>query len=273
MKPHIVFVYDQKNESYWKDGLWAAVELLSKEWDITKINIHYQVPPAQILSPVDFVLGWGGFSSPVDEFLENMISNCKKGLCLGGYGYTLPLAKYDVIFYETEWSKKWLGNALKIGTYTPKMVHAFGINTDIFRPVIIPKIWDFITVGTFSLWKRQEKLLRKKGMRLAVGPIQKDNMSESIDILGKLLLDGITVSDEVPPDKLALLYNASKTCYLPANNNGGSERCVLEARSCGTKVEIEPDNPKLAELLTCKLWDAKYYASQLKKGILSCLSE
>jgi len=65
-----------------------------------------------------------------------------------------------------------------------------------------------------------------------------------------------------------LEYNRAKIVYIPANIIGGGERAVLEARACGCKVEVEPDNPKLQELLNCPLWDTNYYTDQLVKGIL-----
>ena len=90
-------------------------------------------------------------------------------------------------------------------------------------------------------------------------------------IIGDLLLGGVCVSDQVLPEKLADIYRASQVVYLPADVLGGSERSVLEARSCGVPVEIEADNPKLKELMTCPVWDHLYYYKALKKGILACL--
>ena len=63
----------------------------------------------------------------------------------------------------------------------------------------------------------------------------------------------------------------AETIYIPASTIGGGERAVLEARACERNVEVEPDNPKLQELLTCTVYEEKYYASQLKRGIKKCL--
>jgi len=62
-------------------------------------------------------------------------------------------------------------------------------------------------------------------------------------------------------------YNRAKTVYIPATLMGGGERAILEARSCGCKVKIEDDNPKLKELLTCPIYDVDYYVKQLKRGL------
>lgn len=270
-KKKLLFVYDIPDEDYWKDGLYAAVELLKNDFDLFKYNLRDPHIDRDLPSWPDFVLGWGGFKSPVDDYVSKFDTreHITKGLCLGGYaGYQGQ--KYDIIFYETEWTNTWL----KEQEYQGKTMHAFGVNTDIFKPVEISieaKIWDYLTVGAFSSWKRQDLLLVKQGLKLAVGEIQKNNLSESIDIIGNLLFGGCMVSDMVKPGMLAMIYNMSNTIYVPANLVGGGERAVLEARACGRKVEVESDNPKLQELLTSPIWDQKYYAEQLKKGILECI--
>jgi hypothetical protein len=178
------------------------------------------------------------------------------------------MEKYDVLFYETEW-------------YLPQIqqhknvVRAFGINSDIYKPIPDAiKIWDWLTVGAFANWKRQYLLANKGGYRLAIGEIQKENLNESIDIIGDLLVDGVSVSDMVSPEKLVMIYNSSDRVYIPSDINGGGERAVLEARACGVSVEVEKDNPKLQELLTWKergkIPDQFFYADRLKAGVLSC---
>jgi hypothetical protein len=68
-----------------------------------------------------------------------------------------------------------------------------------------------------------------------------------------------------------MIYQNSKNVYIPANINGGGERAVLEARSCGCNVEVENDNPKLKELVYSKIPSHIDYADNLLKG-LSCLN-
>lgn len=54
---------------------------------------------------------------------------------------------------------------------------------------------------------------------------------------------------------------------MPDDVLGGGERAILEARSLGVEVEIESDNPKLAELLDSPIYDHLYYAAQLRFGL------
>lgn len=263
VKQKLLFVYDTAHDNIWRDGLWAALELLKEDFNIEKINLRTSDPHE---FEADFVLGWGAFNSSVDKILQSLPIDIPKGLCVGGTA-TSPWGaeNYNVLFYETPFYETTIANH-------PNKVHAFGVNTDIYKPITkTRKIWDWITVGSFSLWKRQLKLADKPGIKIAIGEIQKDNYQESLDIIANLLMKGVAVSDMVDPEILANMYRASKFVYIPANIHGGGERAVLEARACGIPVEVEYDNPKLESLLVTPVWDHKYYRDQLRKGILSCL--
>ncbi len=279
----ILFVYDHKYPHLWKDGLWAALNILEKDgFEIEKLNIQDYIDKkyksnslfgTASLYPIDkydFILGWGAFNSPVDYLMHEFIKKdgaeqTPIGLCIAGNSFP-PKEEYtyDVLFYETEW---YLPQIMS----HPNVVHAFGVNTEIYKPEVNPIfIWDWITVGSFSNWKRQDKLIEKGGYKLAVGEVQKENMNESGRIMNTLLTNGVMISDMVEAEQLAKIYNAAEKVYIPADINGGGERAVLEARACGRPVEIEFDNPKLFELLRCDIWNEYYYFDKLKAGILSC---
>ena len=258
----ILFVYYHKNPEYWKDGLWWSINELSKKENVTWINLAYEYDGVDI-KEYDFVLGWGAFGSPADLFLQGMIGK-KKGLCLGGNAVPVPVYanNYDIIFYETDWIKN---NYLK--DVKTKLVKAFGVNTEIFNSFSSDVIWDYLSVGSFSYWKRHDKMKDKIGTKLCIGEVQKDNLVESMDIISDLVTNDIAVSGMVSPEKLNLIYNLTETVYIPADINGGGERAVLEARSCGCKVEVEADNPKLKELLKCEIPDEKVYFNALNSAI------
>ena len=260
-KIKIAFVLYHEYQDLWRDGLWAAINLLSYDYEVTVLNLWGALFPPD-LSEYSFVLGWGAFGSPVDKLLSQC--NNRRGLCIAGVSQPTTLNSYDVLFYETQWFLPQIEEH-------PNCVHAFGVNTDIYKPIRMKKIFDYITVGAFAYWKRQVLLLNKGGIKIAIGEIQKSNVAESLEIVGELLMGGVAVMDMIEPRLLALLYNASKNVYIPANIAGGGERAVLEARSCGIPVEVESDNPKLMELCCGPVWDHCYYHSQLKKGIQSCL--
>jgi glycosyltransferase involved in cell wall biosynthesis len=262
-KPRILFVYESKLPVTVQDGLWAAIELLRQDFVIYKVNVALDAPHE---TPADFILGWGAFNSKVDKMLQSVETDVPKGLCVGSSASDpIGMEKYAVLFCETEWFRA------KVKDH-PNTIHAFGINTDIYwKTLHTAKIWDWITVGAFSTWKRQNLLLKKPGVKMAIGEIQKDNYAESLKIISQLLTEGVAISDMVPSEVLSRIYNASRNVYIPAITQGGGERAVLEARACGIPVVVEGDNPKLMELLKSEVYDHHYYARQLKKGILSCL--
>lgn len=253
-----LFVYYHEYPEYWKDGLYKAIEQLG-------FDKHNLIDGDVDLSKYDFILGWGGFGSPADQFIRVRCKDKKKGLCIAGNAIPpYDINYYDVLFYETEWYRPQIEEHKNI-------VHAFGVNTDIYKETYhMGKTIDYLTVGSFSNWKRQGFMLMRTGKRLAIGEIQRDNREESMRIIEDLLDMGVMVSGMIEPEELVNYYNTADTVYIPADINGGGERAILEARACGCKVEIENDNPKLKELLDCPVWDHNYYADQLKKGIDQC---
>ncbi len=264
MKPKIIFVYDHKYPQFWADGLWAALEILKNDFDVKKVNLHEGTEG--LMEDCNFMLGWGAFGSRVDATLQ--LAEGKKGLCIAGNTFPPTGAdKYDVLFYETKWYRPQIG-------FHRNIVQAFGINTDIYfdYPIQKPIVWDYLGVGAFATWKRWEKIIDKKGLKMVIGEYQDNNSIESDYIITKLISNHVMVSNMVTPYNLSNIYNWSRTVYIPADINGGGERAVLEAKACGCKVEIEDDNPKLKELLNLdKIPSHVDYALKLVEGITSCL--
>lgn len=268
--PRLLFVYYMPDESFWMDGLYMALLDLEEHYTISRLNLakDTQLPEDE---SYDFVLGWGAFNSPVDTFLQLLrgkSSDFKMGLCIAGNSFPPTGALlYDVLFYETKWYRPQID-------FHPNIIHAFGVNTDIFSKVDFPTpvVWDYIGVGSLSSWKRWEKMATKRGNRLVVGEFQTSNVPESSSIAISLLQNHIQVSNMVHPFDLAMLYSWARTLYVPADIYGGGERSVWEAKACGLDVEVEDDNPKLQELVAAEVRDHHHYASQLQKGIQKCIS-
>lgn len=270
MKKRILFVYDLKPGKPWEDGLYAALEVLKADFEIDKLNLAEDSITDFDVLRYDFVLGWGAFGSAVDKTVLAFPKAVKKGLCIAGDANepSVEAFEYAVLFYETQNQKD---NAL---AGIPNTFQAFGINGDIYKLPEKPveKLWDYIGVGSFSTWKRWEKMVKKPGTKLVIGHYQVENTYESDQIALFCLGFNVMVSNELEAEKLAKFYQASKKAYIPAMpKGGGGERALLEARACGLEVEVEDDNDKLKELLTVPVWDHHYYAAQLKKGLNTVL--
>ena len=241
---------------------------MERKHKVVRLNLAHPFSGLN-LGYFDFVLGWGAFGSPADNLLMGMTDN-KKGLCLAGNATPVPkMINYDVIFYETDWIKK---NYLRHAK--AYMVKAFGVNDNIFyhNRLMEDKIWDYLSVGSFSYWKNHNKMINKTGTRLCIGEVQKDNMLESMDIIRELVSNDIGVSGTISPKKLNKLYNLTKKVYIPATLEGGGERAVLEARTCGCTVIVE--NEKLQELVDRPIPTHTDYFNILEETITAlCLKE
>lgn len=269
-KPKVLFVYDHPKPEWWMDGLSRALDVLEEDFELERINLHDRTEVQVVdMMHCDFVLGWGAFGSHADMVI-NVPSTVKKGLCIAGNATPPEGANnYDVLFYETKWYRPQI-------SFHPNIVHAFGVNTDIYSPtdLPVPIVWDHIGVGALANWKRWEKMIDKPGTKLVIGEYQDNNESESLEIARKLIRGGVMVSAPVNPFDLSNFYSWSRNCYIPADIQGGGERAILEARACGLQVEVEEDNPKLQEVAQWDpLPDHNWYAAQLKKGIMSCLEK
>jgi glycosyltransferase involved in cell wall biosynthesis len=169
---------------------------------------------------------------------------------------------YHILFYETYWYY----NYAKLDRH-PHAFHAFGVDTSVMRPVNLEKKYDVLFVGDITEHKRPLKILEKTGKKLCVGFKSKPELCQQLE------LGGVEIMDFIKYEELAILYNSSKSCFIPCVTHGGGERAVLEARACGVPVEICSDNPKLAELMTSQIYNSEYYAKQLYNGIHEYLNK
>lgn len=267
----ILILYDIKKGSIkydnWHDGFTKAIELLKKDifFNVEMMNINDNSHPN--LNIYDFVFIKWGFGSCMQNYAEKYFQNntkkCKLGIFISSIRIPTDreIQLYDILYYETEWYRKYAN--LDRHRY---IYHAFGIDTDIMNEEPKPiKKYDYIYVGNINAEKDAEKLLNKNGKRIAVG------FKSDKSIVNKFLDNGINVVDFVEYRDLVKLYNASRVCYIPCSINGGGERAVLEARSCGLTIEIE-NNEKLKELLTCDIYDSKYYCEKIKRGIFDVIN-
>ena len=145
------------------------------------------------------------------------------------------------------------------------------------------KEWDALFIGAFAdhvghkrPWKIGElnasavygngpqAELERPFRRAAIG---KQDGDAAAGVARELRSKGVTVLPPVPYAELAALMRSAGVVYVPDDVFGGGERAVLEARSLGVKVHIEPDNPKLRELLSSPIYDHAYYARQLAYGL------
>ncbi len=269
----LLFVYQMppEHEIYWRDGLWAALKTLEKDWEIKYLNVWDNPQWEEEFTDADFTLGWGSPNSP--HFTKTLERGSKAGWCIGG---GTPLReeydKFGVVFVE---NSSYL--------VKPHFRLAFGTNTELFRPLPQPKIIDAFYPAAFAAWKHQEifaQICQDEGLRgLAVGYIQPNNLEESLSLLGACTSRGVGVMDWIPNSAIVHLYNMSKEVIITADADGGCERAILEAKACGVPVRVVSDSAKLHKWNSytseeiIRDWNHIEYARMLREGINEVTSD
>ena len=68
----VLFVFDLKNTYNWKDGLYMALKLLEKDFDITYWNLSLLRKFPIALKHFDFILGWSSFDGEIAYLMRNI---------------------------------------------------------------------------------------------------------------------------------------------------------------------------------------------------------
>lgn len=243
--------------SNWTDGFTSALSILKTKYNITLHNVlDNNTIDFNIFDLICFKESFEGYM--FNKF-KDQLKDKKKALFISS-STIIPtdeqLNLYSILFYETEWYCNYANLKRHKHSY-----HAFGVNTDIMRPLLSEKKYDVIFVGDIKPYKRPLMILSKEGIKLCVG------FKTDEQLISQLEKENVEVQEFVSYDDLSMLYNSSKLCYIPCELHGGGERAVLEARACGIPVEIF-DNEKLEELLVSPVYSHIYYASQIDTNIL-----
>lgn len=234
--------FDGRYKYQWRDGLYAAMHLLEKEHEVR----YFDFPLDEIhdFNP-DVVLYW---ESPCtlrgkDQANYQAVIDLpyKKALLFAGGPVDRQICYgFDLYFVESRISEQEF-NALGL-----PWKRAFGVNTQIFKPMNLEKKRDGIIQATFAGWKRHELFadaLGEKGM--AVGRVQESDRNG----YNRCIERGVEVLGEQPAYRIAELINESHAVVNTAEYWGGGQRCTLEAMACGVPVIVMKDSPKNCEFV------------------------
>ena len=248
---------------HWNDGFVRAVDVLRRYYpEVDMLNFAERLPPRAELDAYDFVLAKSAFQWSVTDHLYRIGLRTRRGICVSGHSVGIPYRQlyfFDVVYHQTY-------------TYLPHVedhpltFHAYGINTSVMHPPSRPvaKTIDYLGVGTLRAYKNLTDLERFPGRRVVVGECVD---AEGQRIRHRLLAAGIEYVDYMGADRLRQLYWTARRVVLSSTLNGGGERVLLEARSCGTPVLLTRPNAKLEELARSPIYDGEYYGQQLHAGI------
>lgn len=262
----VVFYIPKTNlEKYknWEDGFTKAIDLLKEDYNISWINLADTKPSSTELNEYDFLIVKSCWNWIVDNYIRSLKNlTVARGIAIS---CSLKPKKewawfYDVLWFETEWYRKLI-------SFHPNKFLAFGINSDVFKPLNLEKEIDVLGIGAITSYKRFDKFnTLNKDKIVIIGSTKNSDYEE----VSKKLNDNIEIIEYLSQDELAKYINKSRLVYIPSEINGGGERAVLESLSCGVKVKIEDDNPKLKKIIEGNPLTTIYdYYFGLKRGLES----
>jgi len=259
-KLQISFLWDWENPWIqmltWRDGLARAIQILSQEWDVKCYSIGentifqhdyfpiYLKPNSKELAEFilsdrpDVILVWGDFTRPTIPYLAH--KGIPMALCLAGGTFRDYVDCFDLIFVESEVYYQQLKSEGK------NVRKAFGTNTELFKPIKQPKIFDAVNSSTFAYWKRHK--LFAEAMRgyksFCFGWMYK---THEVECWTEPQERKVMIAPHIGANVIPFILNASYTSLITSNSQGGSQRSVLEAMACGIPPIVMCDSNKTTE--------------------------
>lgn len=230
-------ISDPVIRDHWKDGLYAAMKLVEKEHEIVYRE------PWDNLEDVDFILYWESpcTANGKNGAHYNAVRKMKKPkimLFSGGPVRYEDCEGFDLFLVESKINEE---EFQKIGL---PWLRAFGVNTDIFKPVKVEKKYDGIHHGASASWKRQWLMADALGEKaLVIGREQPEDMhpfNESRRL-------GATVIGQTEYVDLPKYICSAHTMCQTSEYWGGGQRATLEAMACGIPPIVMSDSPKNRE--------------------------
>lgn len=239
----IAFVWQGFSGRYgqWKDGLYAAMQLIGNDhtvayFDTDEIDRIYEFAPDVVLyweAPCTFagkdrLHYWGIQQLPFKKALLFAGGPIKREWCEG----------FDLFFVESRINEEEF-QALGL-----PWRRAFGVNTAIFKPEQQPKVFRGAFQATCASWKRHWLLAEAFGNKAAIcGRFQSDDPA-GFDRARAL---GAAVFPELSAEGVNALLNMSEAVVNCSDYWGGGQRATLEAMSAGVPVVVMEDSPKNRE--------------------------
>lgn len=246
--------WDRKSAVFFnKDGFLRAIGILGKEWEVKFFKKHDQTFTMPHDCGFDLVFSPNPKQAVLDwkpdavlffcDFSREILNDFKDtGLPLALAFTGGPYRQYenvpDVVFVE---SQSYFDEFKKRGLNVKR---AFGVNTELFKPMPQPKIFDAVFPATMAAWKRHDLFAEALGPRgLACGFWQPHEMH----VVESLQKHNCAILHHQNAESVALIYSMGKTCVITSANNGGSQRAVLEAMACNIPMVVMSDSDKTSE--------------------------
>lgn len=218
----------------WADGLYAAMKILEAKYQVT----YHLDGKCNCEEKPDIIMAWGGTES--EPYKNALLIDTKRILLFAGGNRTSSLFEpFHVTCFENEIHTNIARNQ------GVRCMTAFGTNTQIFKPMFQPKMFDVVYPGAFGLWKRKDLFAKSvKGLRaFTFGNIQ----YHEPDCWNVCIQNDIAVSCDLPQEVVPYILGMSKTVLvLPVPFIGG-QRTVIEAMAMKLPVIVPDDAPLVCE--------------------------
>lgn len=240
----IAFIWQGFDGRYgqWRDGLYAAMKILEQSNEVR----YFDFPLTSIdeFEP-DVVLYWEAPVCQRGKDAENWKSVValpypKALLFAGGPLKAMDVKDFNLVFVESEINEE---DCEREGIPYRR---AFGVNTQIFKPIEKPKKYLAFMQATFAGWKRHELFASAVGSQGALAGRKQEHDTNGYNSAVK---NGVTIFDEQPAENVAELIAESCCVLNTAEYWGGGQRCTLEAMACGVPVVVMADAPKNVEFV------------------------
>lgn len=224
----------------WNDGLRAAMRLIEQEHEVTYHEPEDEIPE------VDWILYWEAactYQSAEDgwKYKKLLTHPSKKALLFAGGPIKYEWVKdFDHVFVESKINED---EFTAIGI---KNSRAFGVNTDIFYPLDVDKVYDTVTHGTSASWKRQWLVCRAMRENALVFGQRQQHDTYPFD---ECMACNSMVLTEASYEETNGLLNTAWVSVNCAEYWGGGQRATLEAMACDIPVVVMEDSPKNREFV------------------------
>lgn len=248
--------YDKKSAVFWnKDGILKAMQVLRDKygWDVTFFKKHEKtftwehdyvhldfspdpVATAEKWNPDAYLL-FADFSRQISD--EIAATGRPFAQAYTGGRFTEHATKPHIVFTESKSYIPWMES---VGVR--KVVQAFGTNTELFKPMPNPKIFDAFFPATGALWKRHHLFAEAMGPRGLVCGWWQPHEPQCLEVCQQ---HNTAVLHHQMAESVAYLYNMSKTVLITSSDVGGSQRSVLEAMASNVPVIVMDDSTMTTE--------------------------
>lgn len=232
-------VSDSKVKEHWKDGLFAAMQIVERYHEVV-----YREPWEE-LDDADLIMYWeapctavGGNQKHYNRVRE--LTKPKILLFAGGPIKPEWVSGFDLLCVESRINEE------DCDLWGIPHMRAFGVNTSIFKPIETEKKHKAFFQGTFAGWKRQGLLAEALGKDVTLAGKKQDT---DMDPYNKSVEYGANILGELEYDQVALEINKSHCVVNPSEYWGGGQRTTLEAMACGIPVVVMSDSPKNREFV------------------------